>query len=99
MLRYLAYSGDRQSSEHGGLGKRADEEIRLPEVYYPHGGGERRFCIDARGDHAALLEIAGRKAAVPGPGDRRWRARPITRRRRSARGHRDYVSAARVDCQ
>ncbi len=40
MLRYLAHSGHRQSGQHGGVGKRADEEIGLPEIHHQDGGGQ-----------------------------------------------------------
>src|ERR1700689_1432475 len=43
MLRYLAHSGHRQSGQHGGLGRRAHEEVRLSEVHHPHRGGPGRY--------------------------------------------------------
>ena len=38
VLRHLAHSGHRQSGQHGGVGRRADEEVRLPQVHHPDGG-------------------------------------------------------------
>ena len=40
MLRHLAHSGHRQSGQHGGVGKRAHEEVRLPQVHHQDGGGQ-----------------------------------------------------------
>ena len=38
VLRHLAHSGHRQSGQHGGVGRRQDEEVRLPQVHHPDGG-------------------------------------------------------------
>ena len=40
VLRYLAYPGHGQGREHGRLGRRQDEESRLPEVHHPHRDGQ-----------------------------------------------------------
>ena len=67
VLRYFAHSGHRQSRQHGGVGKRADEEGGLPQIHHPDGGGQRRFRLHARSDHAALWPSQGReRAADPG---------------------------------
>ena len=36
VLRYLAHPGHRQGRQHGGVGRRPDEEVRLPQVHHPH---------------------------------------------------------------
>ena len=45
VLRHLAHPGHRQGREHGGVGRRPDEEIRLPQVHHPDRGGQRRFRL------------------------------------------------------
>ena len=40
VLRYLAHPGHRQSRQHGGVGRRPDEEVGLSEVHHPDGGGQ-----------------------------------------------------------
>ena len=40
VLRYLAHPGHGQSGEHGGVGRRADEEGGLSQVHHPHGDRE-----------------------------------------------------------
>ncbi len=62
VLRYLAYSGHRQSGQHGGVGRRAHEEIRLPQIHHSHGDRQRRFRQHARGGHAPLHRGCSRKA-------------------------------------
>ena len=39
VLRYFAHSGHRQSGQHGGLGRRTDEEVRLSKIHHPDRGG------------------------------------------------------------
>ena len=43
VLRHLPHPGDRQGRQHGGVGRRPDEEVRLPQVHHPHGDRQRRF--------------------------------------------------------
>ena len=37
VLRYFAHPGHRQGRQHGGVGRRPDEEIGLSQVHHPHG--------------------------------------------------------------
>ena len=37
VLRHLAHPGHRQGGEHGGVGRRQDEEGGLPQVHHPDG--------------------------------------------------------------
>ena len=37
VLRHLAHPGNRQSRQHGGVGRRQDEEVRLPQVHHHDG--------------------------------------------------------------
>ncbi len=51
-----------------------DEERGLPQVHHPHGGGDRRFQVDARGGDAPLQTACGTKRqadAFAGAGRRR----------------------------
>ena len=36
MLRHLPHPGHRQGGQHGGVGRGADEEGRLPQIHHPH---------------------------------------------------------------
>ena len=63
VLRHLAHPGHRQSGQHGGVGRRADEEVRLPQVHHPDGGGQRRFREHARSGHAPLLAAARKRSS------------------------------------
>ena len=38
MFRHFAHSRHRQSGQHGGLGRRQNEEVRLPQIHHPHRG-------------------------------------------------------------
>ena len=63
VLRHLPHPGHRQSGQHGGVGRRQDEEVRLPQIHHPHRGRQRRFRQHARSGDAALLAAAGGEAA------------------------------------
>ena len=67
VLRHLAHPGHGQSRQHGGVGRRAHEEGRLPQVHHPHGGRQRRFRQHARSGDAPLL-AACRKRSCRCPG-------------------------------
>ena len=54
VLRHLAHPGHRQSGQHGGVGRRPDEEVRLPQVHHPRRDRQRRFRHHARSGDAAL---------------------------------------------
>ncbi len=43
VFRHLQHPGHRLSGLHGGLGRRQDEEERLPQVHHQDRGGRRRF--------------------------------------------------------
>ena len=67
VLRYLAHPGHRQSGQHGGVGRRADEEVGLPQVHHPHGDRQRRFRQHARSGDAPLFAPAAReRSRCPG---------------------------------
>ena len=59
VLRHLAHTGRRDGGVHGGVGRRQDEEIGLPQVHHPHGGRQGRFRIDAGSGDAPLQASAG----------------------------------------
>ena len=99
VLRHLPHPGHRQGGQHGGVGGRQDEEVRLPQVHHPHGGGQRRFRQHARGGDAALLAAAGGEAADAGAGADRWRPRAVACGGGGAGGDRDHRPAAGVDRQ
>ncbi len=44
---------------HGGLGRWANEEIRLPQIYYSRPVGQRRFCEHEGNGGAPVQAIAG----------------------------------------
>ena len=46
-LRYFAHPGNRQSGQHGGVGKRADEESGLSQIHHQNGGRQQRFRFHA----------------------------------------------------
>ena len=99
VLRHLAHPGHRQSGQHGGVGRRADEEVRLSQIHHPDGGGQRRFRVHARGGDAALLAAARGEQAFSELDPDRRRAGPVARRGGGAGGHRGDQSAAGVDRQ
>ena len=67
VLRHLPHPGHRHGRQHGGLGGRPDEEVRLPQVHHPRRRGNRRLRLHARGGHAALLAAAAtRGVRMPG---------------------------------
>ena len=74
VLRHFAHSGVGHGGVHGGVGRRANEEIRLPQVHHSrrgHGGrcgqsrgaAARRFREHARGGGAALRQADTRRAS------------------------------------
>ena len=54
VLRHFSHSGRGDGRLDGGVGRRQDEEVRLPQVHHPDRRRRRRFCLHARGDHAPL---------------------------------------------
>ena len=62
VLRHLAHPGHRQSGQHGGVGRRPDEEGRLPQVHHQDGDRQRRFRQHAGSGDAALRAPAAREA-------------------------------------
>ncbi len=61
VLRHLAHSGRGNRRLDGGVGRRQDEKIRLPQVHHPHRRGCRRFRFHARSGHAPLQTPSGRR--------------------------------------
>ena len=61
VLRHLAHSGRGDRRLDGRLGRRQDEEVRLPQIHHPHRRRRRRFRLHARSSHAPLQANAGRK--------------------------------------
>ena len=58
-LRHFAHPGLRHRGFHGGLGKRPDEKIRLPQIHHSRRMGQRRFRQHARSRRAPLPPRAG----------------------------------------
>ena len=54
VLRHLAHPGGGDRGLDGGVGRRQDEEIRLPQVHHQTRYGGGRFRLDARGGDPAL---------------------------------------------
>ena len=99
VLRHLPHPGRGDRRLDGGVGRRQDEEVGLPQVHHPHRRRGRRLRFDARSGHAALQATAGRKEADAEPGADRRRTRTTARRRRGARIARDHQPAAGRDRQ
>ena len=64
VLRHLAHSGRGDRGVDGGVGRRQDEEVRLPQVHHPRGRGRGRLRLDARGGDAPL-QATCRKRSRP----------------------------------
>ena len=73
MFRHFPHPGHGQSRQHGGMGRRQDEEGGLPEVHHPHRGRQRRFRQHAGGGDAALLPPPGGEPPPARAGADRWR--------------------------
>ncbi len=71
VLRHLAHPGCGNRRLHGGVGKRRDEKVRLPQVHYPRHHRSGRLRFHARSGHAPLQACAG----FGGRGERRFCAR------------------------
>jgi excinuclease ABC subunit C len=79
VLRHLAHSGRGDGRLHGGVGRRRDEEVRLPQVPGEDRHRRRRLRQHARDDSSPLQAAAGRQEAVPFPDPDRRRPGPVAR--------------------
>ena len=81
VLRHLAHPGRGNRRLHGRMGRRRDEEVRLPQIHHQDRDRRRRLRLHARGDHAPLQATAGRQEADSEPDPDRRRPRPAPRGR------------------
>ena len=63
VLRHLAHPGRGDRRLDGGVGRRQDEEVGLPQVHHPKRGRRGRFRLDARGGDAPLSPRAEPKTS------------------------------------
>jgi len=101
--RHFSHSRRRNRGFDGGLGRRQDEEVRLPQIHHPHGRWRGRFRVHARGGHTALQTLAAgareREETHAQPRAHRWGPWTTACRGRSAGIDRDHQPAACRHCQ